>query len=1015
MKKFKPSALTLALMLGGVTIASMPSYAVEETDKDKKAIAEAKAKAEADKESNVEVIEVRGFRRSLIKSLNTKRYSDTVVEAVSADDMGALPDVSIADAISRLPGVTAVRSGGQSSELNIRGMSGGFVFATLNGREVVTDQGGRSVQFDQYPSELINQVQVYKSQKSSLVEGGVAGSIELQTADALDNEKEHTFAIQTKMSYNDSADEHPDADPLGNRFSVSYQGKFMDDTVGVSLGYARLQQPRISTQFVNYQPRLGVLPFDGAQDGGLTLPTYDENGVQDGTQSGNYIVPQGFELMARGGEELRQGLMGSISFRPNDSLTIKADGFYSKFDSEGIDRGYRVNGIGSILDGSSIDFENPILAGENGEYLVGGTYYRDRGDVNDNPPYPRFSNTLTLQTQADDNTTESEVMSFGVNAEWIVNNDLVVNFDIAHSEGESDYRDEVMRLAIFQDASAMNPVVTDDIVVNFENNGLNLPNLSFNPDVMNALTDPNRMMVGSLEKYPHLEKNESNSARVDFKYTLDSDHIASIEAGVRWADREYKSARKAYNYADIAGYGVNLRNGNYVLGYDENGEPIESETFRPYQLQEGDYEIVQLEGDFANFPAFISVDNTYIEGIWLGDEDTQARKDWRYDWTIWQESEIKEETLAAYFQANLDTEVFGLPMTGNIGVRVIHTDQQAIGVEDPVIKNDGDPITDDFGVTKTVYKHTTLGIDYTDVLPSINLNFQLTDQDQLRFAAAKVMSRPNMADMAVSGAWSYNTDEFDESVKEADLNRDTSPEVRPFYATQFDLSLEHYFEETDGAIVFALYYKDIENFPEKVTIQDYNFEADGITAPTVDNNGVPVVSGDYSVLLNNGKGGYFRGAEIAYTQTFSFLPDMWQGLGVAASFSYTDSEVTSEFEAVSGLGDETTPYPFLSPRVWSATVFYDYDDTFSTRVNARYREEYVGNQIAIGDEQKAYFAEELVVDFQASYQFTEELQGVFSVNNLTDEPNRSYFGNQAATGTLQYFGRQFYVGLNAKF
>lgn len=1013
MKKFKPSALSLALMLGGVTIASMPTFANEEVEKNAKATTEAK-KAEAN--SDVEVIEVRGFRRSLIESLNTKRYSDTVVEAVSADDMGALPDVSIADAISRLPGVTAVRSGGQSSELNIRGMSGGFVFATLNGREVVTDQGGRSVQFDQYPSELINQVQVYKSQKASLVEGGVAGSIELQTANALENEKEHTFGIQTKLSYNDSADEHPDADPLGNRFSLSYQGKYLDETLGVSLGYARLQQPRISTQFVNYQPRLGKLPFDGAQDGGITQPVLDEKGNVIGEEPGYYVVPQGFELMARGGEELRQGLMGSLTYVPRDDLTITVDGFYSKFDSEGIDRGYRINGIGGILDGSSIDFEKPILAGPNDEYIIGGTYYRDKGDVNPNPPYPRFSNTLTMQTQADDNTTESEVMSFGVNAEWIVNDDLIVEFDLAHSEGESDYRDEVMRLAIFEDANVTNPVVTDDIVVNVETNGLNLPNLSFNQDITQALTDPNRAMVTSLEKYPHLENNESNSFAIDANYALDNEYFSSFETGIRIADRSYQNRRQAYNYGEVAGYGVNLRNGNYILAYDADGNPIESETYRPYKLKEGEYKVVQLEGDFANFPAFISVDNSYIERVWLGNEDTNAYQDWRYDWTIWQESEIEEETLAAYFQGNIDTEFMGYPVSGNVGVRVIRTTQTAHGVEDPIVAGEGDPITDDLGVTKRTYNYTTLSEEFTDVLPSLNLNFQLSDNDQLRFAAAKVMSRPDMADMAVSGAWSYNPDEFDKSVQEADLNRDTTPEVRPFYATQFDLSYEHYFTETEGAFVFALYYKDIENFPEKVTIQNYDFEADGIEVPAINpTKGTPVVPGDYSVLLNNGKGGFFRGFEVAYTQTFNFLPDLWKGLGVSASYSYTDSEVTSEFEAVSGLGDETTPYPFLSPRVWSATVFYDYDETFSTRVNARYREEYVGNQIAIGDQQKAFFAEELVVDFQASYQFSEELQGVFSINNVTDEPNRSYFGSQAATGTLQYFGRQFYVGLNAKF
>ena len=1008
MKKFKPSALSLALMLGGVSIASLPTFAAEDDDNQVKV------------DKDVEVIEVKGFRRSLIESLNTKRYSDTVVEAVSADDMGALPDVSIADAISRLPGVTSVRSGGQSSELNIRGMSGGFVFSTLNGREVVTDQGGRSVQFDQYPSELINQVQVYKSQKASLVEGGVAGSIELQTANALENDEEHSFVVQTKLSYNDSADEHPDADPLGNRFSFSYQGKFLDETLGVSLGYARLQQPKISTQYVNYQPKLVQLPIDGLQDGGLTL--VDNNGTPDDasddvTTTGNYIVPQGFELMARGGEELRQGVMGAITFQPNDDLTISADVFYSKFDSEGIDRGYRVNGLGSIGDGSAVYFQNPQFAGENGEYLIGGSFYRDvADDPTNNPPYPRYSNTLTLQTQADDNTTDSEVMSFGFNVNYLISDNLEMSLDIAHSEGESDYRDEVMRMFIAEDASAAMPVVTDNIVVHLQNDGLNLPHISFNDDVTAALSDPNRMMVGSLEKYPHLEKNEASSVRLDFKYTLETDFISSVETGLRWAERSFHKRRQAYNYCDIANYGNNLRNGNYVLGYDDSNNP--EEVCLPYQLQAGDYEVVQLEGEFADFPAFISVDNSHIENVWLKSqgEDTNAYQDWRYDWTIWQENRVEEETIAFYLQANLDTELFELPLTGNIGARVIYTEQTAIGVSDPVEKGDGDEITDQRGLTQTNYLHTTISEDFVDVLPSLNLNLQLTDNDQLRFAYAKVMSRPDMEKMAVSGAWSFGPDEEKGVDMEADFSRDTTPEVRPFYAHQFDLSLEHYFTETDGAIIFALYYKDIENFPEKTTILNYDFEANGITPPPVNPaTGVPVPSGDYHVLLNNGQGGYFRGAEVAYTQTFSFLPGIWEGLGISASYSYTESEIESEFAAVSGQDEQKSPYPFLSPRVWTAAIFFDWDDTFSTRLNARYREEYIGEQIALGDQQQAYFAEELIVDYQASWQFNENLQGVFSVNNLTDEPNRSYFGQQAATGTLQYFGRQFYLGLNAKF
>jgi iron complex outermembrane receptor protein len=164
MTKFRPSLITAALVASGVAF-SMPIYA-QETQK-------------AQQEDEVEVIEVKGFSTSLIKSLNQKRFSDTVSEQLSADDLGGLPDVSMADALTRLPGISAVRTGGQAAEINIRGLAGDFVFSTLNGREQVSTSGNRSIEFDQYPSELINSAAVYKSPKASLIEGGVAGTVEL--------------------------------------------------------------------------------------------------------------------------------------------------------------------------------------------------------------------------------------------------------------------------------------------------------------------------------------------------------------------------------------------------------------------------------------------------------------------------------------------------------------------------------------------------------------------------------------------------------------------------------------------------------------------------------------------------------------------------------------------------------------------------------------------------------------------------------------------------------------------
>ena len=169
----------------------------------------------------LEVIEVRGFSRSLIQSLNQKRFSDTVSEQLSADDLGALPDVSMADALTRLPGISAVRTGGQAAEINIRGLSGGFVFSTLNGREQVSTSGSRSIEFDQYPSELISSAAVYKSPKASLIEGGVAGTVELQTASPLDNDQQHKFTANVRGMYNDRASEVFDATEYGRDFDFN--------------------------------------------------------------------------------------------------------------------------------------------------------------------------------------------------------------------------------------------------------------------------------------------------------------------------------------------------------------------------------------------------------------------------------------------------------------------------------------------------------------------------------------------------------------------------------------------------------------------------------------------------------------------------------------------------------------------------------------------------------------------------------------------------------------------------
>lgn len=994
MKKFKPSLMTLSLLAAGLTLHSGASFA-QETD------------AVADQDSEFEVIEVKGFKGSVIKSLNTKRFSDTIIDAISADDIGGLPDVSIADALTRLPGVTSVRRDGQSSELNIRGLSGGFVLSTLNGREQVSSAGGRSVEFDQFPAELISAAQVYKSPKASLIEGGVAGTVELKTANALDNDEDQKFRFSAHGNVNNAVADNEYLDTLGKRLTASYQAKFLDETVGVSVGVALMEQPTIANQFISLQ-------FDEYnQDPDRATPidnsySAEYGGIYDGLPK-QLFASDGFELHDRGGEDTRNAVVVALNWAPKDNLRFQFDGFHSDFDSEKFDRGLRIDGLSTVrlaalgLDDNAGVLTNPIIAGDT---LIGGTFSRDPNNMVDAPPaLTSQRGGIRVQTQADDATTESSVSSWGLKGEWDVNDELSVTLDIAHSEGDEDSKDRVMRLAYFEDASIDTPIIDDNVVVQYQLNGLKSPTVSINRD----FTDINHMMVVAAEAYPRIESNSSDAIKIDIKYELDNEFISSIEAGIRSSKREYSLERGRFVY------GVSdqtSRSGQYITyGQDADGNIIEVERFQPYQLSQNEVTASTLGGDFNNMPQYLALNVNQILDSWIPNVDKTPTTDWNNAWTLTQNNVIEENVTAAYIQANIDAEMGGIPVRGNIGVRAVETEQNSTGLLD-VGPGNGEPIADDSGLVYDGYVRGTDGVTYTDYLPSLNLTFALTQNDLLRFAAAKVLSRPNMDQLALTGGISVNEREGGLFL---DYNSGTSPFLRPFLANQIDISYEHYFTETDGAITVALWNKDITNFVSTLTEEDFDLAQIGIDIPQIFDpaTGVPInfQDGNYTHAENNGEGGYMRGIEVAYTQTFTFLPGAWSGLGANVNWSYTDSEIT-QLSAVPGETGQDAPLEGLSNRVFSATLFYDYDEKLNARISARHRGPYLSQQIAIGSSQSAYFNEETIISAQMSYNFSDNLQAVMSVDNLTDEPNVSYFGQTNRTGTIQYFGRTIYFGVN---
>jgi iron complex outermembrane receptor protein len=267
-------------------------------------------------------VQVTGIRRSIMSSVNTKQNSDSIVEAVSSEDLGKLPDVSIAESLARLPGLAAQRVDGRAQVIAIRGMSPDFAATLLNGREQVSTGDNRGVEFDQYPSELLDSAVVYKTPDATVIGQGLSGTVDLRTVRPL-SFREPRFTANVRGEYNSLGEQNYDGSDKGYRVSASYIDQFLDNTVGLAIGVARLDSPfqeqHHKTWWWGNTDAWGAPPVPG--------------------KPLNAVFWQGAEGWLRSRDQVRDGLMGVLEFKPNDDLHSTLDFYYSKFEQQESTRG----------------------------------------------------------------------------------------------------------------------------------------------------------------------------------------------------------------------------------------------------------------------------------------------------------------------------------------------------------------------------------------------------------------------------------------------------------------------------------------------------------------------------------------------------------------------------------------------------------------------------------------------------------------------------------------------------
>jgi TonB-dependent receptor len=460
---------------------------------------------------DVETVIVTGIRAGLEDAIELKRESNSIVEAISAEDIGKLPDTSIADSLSRLPGLTSQRAEGRASAISLRGTDPGFTSALLNGREQVSTGDNRSIEFDQYPSELLSSVVVYKTPDAQLVGQGLAGTIDLRTTRPLDV-AQRAIVMNVRGEMNSQDDMGADSDEMGYRASFSYIDQFLDNTLGVTFGFAHLESPLAIEATGTYEPW-------HAND-----PEVDEFNYHPEVPFG-VNVTNGMKVRSDMGENRRDGAMAALQWRPSDAYETVVDLYFTKRKQTDNARSLEVN-LGNYPI-AGLGFANPVI--------VDNTVV----EANLLNRVPLARNFLF--------ETEDEIFAAGWNNKWFAG-DWTFIADLSYSQAERDERQfETNAQYVAGGTSNIPDSGFFSLLPRDE-----MPTLRFNLNY----ADPNNVRLGptiygaGYSKIPHVE-DELTSVRFDVIRELDFFGLSSVAVGANYSDRTKDKVQPEANLSTI--------------------------------------------------------------------------------------------------------------------------------------------------------------------------------------------------------------------------------------------------------------------------------------------------------------------------------------------------------------------------------------------------------------------------------------------------------------------------------
>ncbi len=931
--------------------------------------------------ASTDTIVITGIRGSLQKSMNVKKKSVGVVDAISSEDIGKFPDSNLAASMQRIPGVSISRGAstigglptttGDATEITVRGFGPSYNTTLYDERQIGTATGNRGFDFSAVSSDFVNEIDVEKTPDASLSSGAIGATIDIKFPKPFDHPG---LKIAGSLSGNIQSRDGSINPSGGILFSDTFGA---NDQFGILADYAYSDQ-KTSANHLNIQGWEGtcLTPNQFANGTGSVDQNFSGTAAcATGTVPAWFI--QDYGIYREDTDEARSGGRLVLQWRPMENLTLTLNDDYSQDDTRQVAYGaswwFNAGQLGNVVQNGH---------GTITDFVQGGTAIYSGSSPTD------------FQGQIDSSFEMNN--EYGFNAKWDVNDKLNVMFDVDNSDAWLNPGGRMSQIDSDVGYGPSQPGGTNGVDIGVTGVGNNsLPYLtSYGPN-NNESQFINNGLIGS-HVFP-FGRNANHDAVTQAKLqaTWTEDNF-QLRAGVQYVDEQFYLS----NYGDFSdndwqaysGYG-SASNNYYAVGSPNcpasanGGKPCPAGVTLPQNLFTGSFSTSDFIPGFSNggsLPPRVLAFNpfsvlNYLQGLGnpqakyiAGSNTTCCSPAFTgvYTDTLSPGSvqQVDEATVAAYVSFTDEVKLGGMPLKVNVGVRAEQTNVVSTGIGTlptslAVELSDHTAYAVTYGPQQNI-RDTN---DYRYLLPNLDLNLGITDNIKLRFDASRTLTRPPLGDLTP-----------DLNVTGSRVGALTAsggnPDLLPYLSDNVDLGLEWYYSKNSYAAIDG-YVKQITNFVQSgATTGPIN----GVTLPSGVTGAGTTAQWTISDQVNSTTSYEVSGLELALQHVFGETGFGFQANGtlVGSSAPYNPDVLGVNF-ALTGLADSA-----------NFVAFYD-KHGFQARVAVNYRAAYLDhfgqqqNGSSFGSE-PTFVNGSTQIDFSTSYDVSKNLSIFFEGLNLND-------------------------------